>query len=75
MTFRDYVNKLRLAEAARRLTGKDNKPIVEIAHSVGYANVSHFNKLFKAEYGCTPKAFRSLAPQPDAPSEHDPAGP
>jgi AraC-like DNA-binding protein len=68
MTFRDYVNKLRLAEAARLLTDKDNKPIAEIAYSVGYANVSHFNKLFKEEYSCTPKAFRSLALQPEASS-------
>ncbi|WP_157200825.1 AraC family transcriptional regulator [Massilia sp. Root351] len=35
--------------------------MAEIAYSVGYANVSYFNKLFKEEYGCTPKAFRSLA--------------
>ena len=74
MTFRDYVNKLRLAEAARLLADKDNKPVVEIAYSVGYANVSHFYKLFKEEYGCTPKTFRSLAPPPDAPSVHDPVG-
>jgi AraC-like DNA-binding protein len=57
------------------LTDKDGKPIAEIAYAVGYANVSYFNKLFKEEYGCTPKAFRSLATQPKAPSGHDPAGP
>lgn len=75
MTFTGYVNKLRLTEAARLLTDKDGKPIAEIAYSVGYANASYFNKLFKEEYGCTPKAFRSLATQPKAPSEHDPARP
>jgi AraC-like DNA-binding protein len=75
MTFSGYVNKLRLTEAARLLTDKDGDPIAEIAYSVGYANVSYFNKLFKEEYGCTPKAFRNLATQPKTHSGHDPAGP
>jgi AraC-like DNA-binding protein len=74
MTFTGYVNKLRLTEAARLLTDKTGKPIAEIAYSVGYANASYFNKLFKEEYGCTPKAFRSLATQPKAPSEHESGG-
>jgi AraC-like DNA-binding protein len=75
LTFTGYVNKLRLTEAARLLTDKSSKPIAEIAYSVGYANASYFNKLFKEEYGCTPKAFRSLATQPKTSSEHDPAEP
>lgn len=66
MTFTAYVNKLRLTEAARLLTDREAKPIAEIAFSVGYANVSYFNKLFKEEYGCTPKVFRELASQPRA---------
>ncbi len=67
MTFTGYVNKLRLTEAARLLTEKSTATVAEIAYSVGYANVSYFNRLFKEEYGCTPKAFRTLAPgQPSA---------
>ena len=66
MTFTGYVNKLRLTEAARLLTEKSAATVAEIAYLVGYANVSYFNRLFKEEYGCTPKAFRTLAP--DAPS-------
>ena len=61
MTFTGYLNKLRLTEAARLLAEKNSAAVAEIAYSVGYANVSYFNKLFKEEYGCTPKAFRSLA--------------
>jgi AraC-like DNA-binding protein len=61
MTFTGYVNKLRLTEAARLLTEKSAATVAEIAYSVGYANVSYFNRLFKEEYGCTPKAFRTLA--------------
>lgn len=66
MTFTGYVNKLRLTEAARLLTEKSAATVAEIAYSVGYANVSYFNRLFKEEYGCTPKTFRTLAP-PQAP--------
>ena len=68
MTFTSYLNKLRLTEAARLLAEKSGAGIAEIAYSVGYANVSYFNKLFKDEYGCTPKAFRSLANQQATPA-------
>ena len=57
-TFTGYLNKIRLTEAARLLTEKDEANIAEIAYSVGYKNVSYFNKLFKEEYNCTPKAFK-----------------
>jgi AraC-like DNA-binding protein len=72
MTFTSYLNKLRLNEAARLLLEKESATIAEIAYSVGYSNVSYFNKLFKEEYGCTPKSFRSLATQQDQPGT--PAG-
>ena len=74
MTFNRYVNKLRLTEVARLLKENTGEPIAEIAYSVGYGNVSYFNKLFKEEYGCTPKAFRTLAAKPEAPSERDSVG-
>lgn len=57
-TFTGYLNKLRLTEAARLLTDVEEANIAEVAYSVGYKNVSYFNKLFKEEYGCTPKAFK-----------------
>jgi len=60
-TFSGYLNKLRLTEAARLLAEKDSATVAEIAYSVGYANVSYFNKLFKQEYGCTPKASRNVS--------------
>jgi AraC-like DNA-binding protein len=66
MTFTSYLNKLRLTEAARLLVENNATTVAEIAFSVGYANVSYFNKLFKEEYGCTPKAFRTLAAQQEA---------
>ncbi len=62
-TFTSYLNKLRLTEAARLLAEKDNASVSEIAYSVGYKNVSYFNKLFKEEYGCTPRSFKNLYDQ------------
>jgi len=61
MTFAGYLKKLRLTEAARLLTDQAGATVAEIAYSVGYANGSHFNKLFKEEYGCSPREFRKLA--------------
>jgi AraC-like DNA-binding protein len=60
-TFTAYLNKLRLTEAARLLSEKENANVAEIAYSVGYNNVTYFNKLFKIEYGCTPKTFKKYA--------------
>ena len=61
LTFTSYVNTLRLTEAARLLRDQDGTPIADIAYSVGYTNISYFNKRFKEEYGCTPGVFRRLA--------------
>jgi len=66
MTFPGYLKKLRLTEAARLLTDKAGATVAEIGYSVGYPNAPYFNKLFKEEYGCTPKVFRNLATQPPA---------
>lgn len=60
MTFSGYLNKLRLTEAARLLSEHDQANVSEIAHQVGYNNPSYFNKLFKSEYGCTPKSFKEM---------------
>lgn len=64
LTFSAYLNKLRLTEAARLLSEKEEANVSEIAYTVGYNNVSYFNKLFKQEYGCAPKTFKSLCHSP-----------
>jgi len=71
MTFTAYVKKLRLTESARLLTENPAATIAEVAYSVGYGNISYFNKLFKEEYGCTPKMFKSVAPRGDKLSDSD----
>jgi AraC-like DNA-binding protein len=63
-TFSTYLNKLRLTEAARLLSENEGAAVGEIAYSVGYKNVTYFNRLFKEEYNCTPKAFREICKQP-----------
>lgn len=60
-TFTSYLNKLRLTEAARLLSEKKDMSISEIAYTVGYNSVTYFNKLFKQEYGCTPKRFKDYS--------------
>ena len=74
MTLTSYLKKLRLTEAARLLTDKSGATVAEIAHSVGYANSSYFNKVFKEEYGCSPREFRNLTSRPGTPAGHSPAG-
>lgn len=72
LTLTGYVNTLRLTEAARLLKDRHGTPIADIAYAVGFTSISHFNKLFKEEYGCTPGVFRSVATQPAAPAEPAP---
>lgn len=71
-TFSAYLNKLRLNEAARLLAENETANVSEIAYSVGYKNVPYFNKLFKGEYGCSPKMFKTAYKEGD--SIGDPIG-
>lgn len=71
LTFSAYLNKLRLTEAARLLAEKPEANVAEIAFSVGYNNVSYFNKLFKNEYGCSPKTFKSVYPTNNGEARED----
>ncbi len=56
-TFKQYLNRLRLTEAKRLLRTTD-RPVSEIAYAVGYNSVSHFNRVFKQFFACTPREFR-----------------
>jgi len=52
------VAELRLQEAARLLRESEN-PVGEIALSVGFGTVSHFNRLFKERFEASPLEFRN----------------
>lgn len=58
LSFKQYINSLRLTEAKRLLTETDRR-ISEIATSVGYTNVTHFNRVFKQSEEVSPKTYRT----------------
>lgn len=57
VSFVTYRNERRLAVAAEMLRQTDKK-ILDIAQSVGFENLSNFNRQFKARYGVTPKQYK-----------------
>ena len=57
-TFGDIVKNVRLKKA-RTLLKTKNMTVENIADSVGYQNVEHFNRLFKKRYGITPVQYRN----------------
>lgn len=57
MSLKQYINELRLQTAYKYIMFTDKK-IEDIAVDVGFASVSHFNKLVKERFGTTPAALR-----------------
>ncbi len=57
-TFGELVKKVRMKKA-RALLKSSNMTVENIALSVGYQNVEHFNRLFKKTYNMTPMQFRN----------------
>lgn len=58
LTFGEMVKKIRMKKAKSLLKGS-NMTVENIALSVGYQNVEHFNRLFKKAYNMTPIQFRN----------------
>ncbi|MGI6331852.1 MAG: response regulator transcription factor [Zhaonellaceae bacterium] len=67
LTFPQYLNKIRLAEAKELLRNSD-LDINVIASSVGYNEVSHFNRIFKKTLGLSPSKYRNLFKESKEPS-------
>lgn len=53
----DYLIQFRLNKG-RELLMETEKPVTEIASSVGFEYVSYFDRMFKRAFGLTPKALR-----------------
>lgn len=57
MTCIEYINSLRLSRALEQLGGT-SKTVTEIALENGFHNISYFNKMFKRQFGMTPREYR-----------------
>lgn len=60
----EFVTNRRIADA-KTLLSDTNLPIKTIAHNIGYNDVNHFIRRFKAYTGSTPTEFRSYGMQND----------
>lgn len=57
LTPHQYVTKCRI-EKAKQLLARHELTLVEICHSVGFQNQSHFTRVFRQYTTTTPKAYR-----------------
>ena len=55
----DYIRKLRLTEAAKRLKSEKCR-ITELAMELGFESVDGFTRAFVREFGMTPRELRKL---------------
>lgn len=60
LTPHQYVLRARLREAARRLVNEPEN-VLDIALDCGFADISNFNRAFRAEFHASPRAFREKA--------------
>jgi two-component system response regulator YesN len=54
----NYFTSIKL-RYARELIFNTDKRILDIAMMVGYGSLSHFNRIFKKEYGLSPSQLRN----------------
>ena len=59
VTPHQYIVRARLREAAFRLSAEPDK-ILDVALDCGFADISNFNRAFRAEFGTTPRDYRRL---------------
>ena len=60
MSYNDYINRHRIAEAQKRLADPalEKKSILDIMYDVGFYSKSTFNTAFKKFAGSSPSAYR-----------------
>lgn len=65
MTPFEYLMKYRVYEASRQILNDrgNNHSIADLALSVGFNNISYFNKLFRRYLDCTPTEYRERVAQ------------
>ena len=59
MSLGEYVRKLKLSKALPHLI-KGDKTLTEVSYLAGFADQSHFNRVFKSQFDINPKKYRKL---------------
>jgi AraC-like DNA-binding protein len=60
-SFLEYVLAERLARAYRVLMGDATRSVSAVAFATGFGDLSHFNRTFRRQFGCTPTELRADA--------------
>jgi AraC-like DNA-binding protein len=68
-SFKTSLNEIRISHACRLLL-ETNEPILDVAYSSGFMNLSNFNRRFKDLKSHTPKEYRNLMRQNQASAYH-----
>ena len=58
-TVGEYVRRLRFEYACQQILSTDT-PLCDVAHDAGFADQSHFNRIFRTRLGLTPYSYRNL---------------
>ena len=65
MTVHRYLTRLRVENAARLLRAS-RLNMTEIALATGFEGSNYFSHVFRAEMGCSPKAYRAATREEQA---------
>ena len=66
-SFKTLLGRLRVHKASELLSTDLRQPITEVAMSVGFADLSHFEKSFRRYVGKSPREFRRDSTTPSTP--------
>jgi AraC family transcriptional regulator len=58
-TVGEYLRRLRFEFACQQILSTE-KPLCEVAQDAGFADQSHFNRIFRTKMGITPYMYRTL---------------
>jgi AraC family transcriptional regulator len=58
-TVGEYLRRLRFEFACQQILS-NKRPLCEIAQDAGFADQSHFNRIFRIQMGITPYQYRNL---------------
>ncbi|WP_028611604.1 helix-turn-helix transcriptional regulator [Paenibacillus harenae] len=57
ISFQDYLNESRLQFASALLRSSE-LPVTEVCFAAGFNTISHFDRIFKRKFGCSPREYR-----------------